>query len=57
MRSTRTRRPKRWNAIARSAGARARSTISGPMVEINLRCAEGLDLDALEIAKFDGASL
>jgi hypothetical protein len=29
----------------------------GPMVEINLRCAEGVDLDALEITKFDGASL
>ena len=28
----------------------------GPMVEINLRCAEGVDLDALEITKFDGAS-
>ena len=27
------------------------------MVEINLRCAEGIDLDALEIARFDGASL
>ena len=30
---------------------------NGPMVEINLRCADGIDLDALEIAKFDGASL
>ena len=29
----------------------------GPMVEINLRCAEGVDLEALEITKFDGASL
>jgi hypothetical protein len=29
----------------------------GPMVEINLRCAEGVDLDALEITRFDGASL
>jgi hypothetical protein len=29
----------------------------GPMVEINLRCAEGIDLDALEVAPFDGASL
>ena len=29
----------------------------GPMVEINLRCADGIDLDALEITKFDGASL
>ena len=28
-----------------------------PMVEINLRCAEGIDLDSLEITKFDGASL
>jgi hypothetical protein len=25
------------------------------MVEINLRCAEGVDLDALEITMFDGA--
>jgi hypothetical protein len=30
---------------------------NGPVVEINLRCAEGIDLDSLEIAKFDGASL
>jgi hypothetical protein len=30
---------------------------NGPMVEINLRCAEGVDLDALEITRFDGASL
>lgn len=29
----------------------------GPMVEINLRCAEGVDLEALEITRFDGASL
>ena len=29
----------------------------GPMVEINLRCAEGIDLDSLDIARFDGASL
>jgi hypothetical protein len=29
----------------------------GPMVEINLRCAEGIDLDSLEISRFDGASL
>lgn len=28
---------------------------NGPMVEINLRCAEGIDLDSLEIEKFDGA--
>lgn len=27
-----------------------------PMVEINLRCADDIDLDALEIRKFDGAS-
>ena len=27
---------------------------NGPMVEINLRCAEGIDLDALEISQFDG---
>ena len=27
----------------------------GPMVEINLRCAEGIDLDSLEINPFDGA--
>ncbi len=27
----------------------------GPMVEINLRCADDIDLDGLEIAKFDGA--
>ena len=30
---------------------------NGSMVEINLRCADGIDLDALEIAKCDGASL
>ena len=29
----------------------------GPMVEINLRCVPECDLDALEIAEFDGASL
>ena len=28
----------------------------GPMVEINLRCAEGIDLDAIEIVQYDGAS-
>jgi hypothetical protein len=28
---------------------------NGPMVEINLRCAEGVDVDALEIVAFDGA--
>jgi hypothetical protein len=28
---------------------------SGPMVEINVRCIEGIDLDAVEIEKFDGA--
>jgi hypothetical protein len=28
-----------------------------PMVEINLRCAQGVGLDALEIIQFDGASL
>ena len=28
---------------------------NGPMVEINLRCADGIDLDALEISQFDGA--
>jgi hypothetical protein len=28
---------------------------NGPMVEINLRCAEDIDLDALEITHFDGA--
>ena len=27
----------------------------GPMVEINLRCADGIDLDGLKINKFDGA--
>jgi hypothetical protein len=27
------------------------------MVEINLRCSEGVDLDALKISEFDGASL
>ena len=27
----------------------------GPMVEINLRCVEAVDLDALEISFFDGA--
>lgn len=27
----------------------------GPMVEINLRCAEDIDLEALEITRFDGA--
>lgn len=29
----------------------------GPMVAINVRCLDGVDLDALEIQKFDGASL
>ena len=28
---------------------------NGPMVEINLRCADGVDLDSLEITLFDGA--
>lgn len=28
-----------------------------PMVEINLRCADGIDLSALKITPFDGASL
>jgi hypothetical protein len=28
---------------------------NGPMVEINLRCAEDVDLDSLKINKFDGA--
>jgi hypothetical protein len=28
---------------------------NGPMVEINLRCVEDMDLDALEITPFDGA--
>ena len=28
---------------------------NGPMVEINLRCVEGIDLDSLEISQFDGA--
>jgi len=28
---------------------------NGPMVEINLRCAEDIDLDSLEITPFDGA--
>lgn len=27
-----------------------------PMVEINLRCADGMDLEALEIQHYDGAS-
>ena len=27
----------------------------GPMVEINLRCADGIDLESLEISQFDGA--
>lgn len=30
---------------------------NGPMVEINLRCVDGIDLDAIEIDKFDGAHL
>ena len=30
---------------------------NGPMIEINLRCVEGLDPDALEIQHFDGAHL
>jgi len=29
---------------------------NGPMVEVNLRCADGIDLDALEIQLYDGAS-
>ena len=28
---------------------------NGPMVEINLRCADDIDVDALEISRFDGA--
>ena len=28
---------------------------NGPMVEINLRCAEDLDFDTLKISQFDGA--
>ena len=28
---------------------------NGPQVEINLRCAPGIDLDSLQIEKFDGA--
>ena len=28
---------------------------NGPMVEINLRCAEDIDLDSLRITAFDGA--
>ena len=28
---------------------------NGPMVEINLRCADDIDLDSLEITPFDGA--
>ncbi len=28
-----------------------------PMVALNLRCAEGIDLKALKITEFDGASL
>jgi hypothetical protein len=28
---------------------------NGPMVEINLRCAEDIDLDSLKINRFDGA--
>lgn len=28
----------------------------GPMVEINLRCADGVDIDALKIQHYDGAS-
>lgn len=28
---------------------------NGPMVEINLRCADDVDLDALKINRFDGA--
>ncbi|TGX54878.1 hypothetical protein E5A73_05375 [Sphingomonas gei] len=28
----------------------------GPMVEINLRCADGVDLEALEVRHYDGAS-
>lgn len=28
----------------------------GPMVEINLRCADGIDLDALQVQLYDGAS-
>jgi hypothetical protein len=27
----------------------------GPMVEINLRCADGIDLKALEVTHYDGA--
>lgn len=30
---------------------------NGPMIEINLRCADDIDLEALEIERFDGAHL
>ncbi|WP_129790853.1 GFA family protein [Sphingosinicella sp. CPCC 101087] len=30
---------------------------SGPAIEINLRCVDGIDLDELEISHFDGAHL
>ena len=30
---------------------------NGPMVEINLRCVDDIDLDSIEIEKFDGADL
>jgi hypothetical protein len=30
---------------------------NGPMVEINLRCAEGVDVERLDISEFDGANL
>jgi hypothetical protein len=29
----------------------------GPMVSVNLRCVEGIDLGSLKIGQFDGASL
>ena len=29
---------------------------NGPMVEINLRCAEGIDPDSLQVTMYDGAS-
>jgi hypothetical protein len=29
----------------------------GPVVEVNLHCADGIDLEALKIEKFDGAHL
>jgi hypothetical protein len=47
--------------FCRTCGVRAFGRGTGPdgtkMVAINVRCLDGVDLDALDIQRFDGASL